>query len=245
MPLLQCGELILEHRCQARHHAHVAANAQHEEHEEEQHREELRHKLKLGYGIRIRNECQTGAAIDDTRNIRGIILIRQVAQNAKDDDAREQGCERVQGGNNVSVSVVGRGERKLILAEWQRSLDLPVDILAKTIVGRVHDNVAKTDGQREEHLSDCCIPYLRLQQLVPLRLEEVQHAIDGAGQRQSTHKQYQHDHVRKYGQKIGCLPGTLDAAKHNQCNDEPGTGQGHSQAPAGPANAVVDARLLA
>lgn len=188
VPLLLRGKLILEHRRQARDHGHIAANAQHEEHEKEEYREELRYHLELGNGIGIRDESQAGSAIHYTRNIRGIILVRQVAQDAKDDDTREQRSERVQGGYNVGIPAA---EREGITREGGGAAggpNSPVDILAETIVGGVHDNVTKADGKREEHLGDSCIPHLRLQQLMPLRLEEVQDAIDGPRQGESTYK---------------------------------------------------------
>lgn len=79
---------------------------------------------------------------------------------------------------------------------------LPVYILAKTIVGGVHDNIAKAYGQREEDLGNSCIPHLRLQQLVPLWFQKVKDTIRSTRQSQGAHQQYQHDQVGEQSEKI-------------------------------------------
>lgn len=113
--------------------------------------------------------------------------------------------------------------------------------MAKSIVGRVHDNVAKANGQREEHLGDSCIPHLGLEQFVPLRLQEVEDTISGSRQSQGTHQQYEHNDIGEQRQEVGRLAGALDAAEHNAGYNEPSDSQSQRQAPTGIADAVVNA----
>lgn len=95
-------------------------------------------------------------------------------------------------------------------------------IVTELVERRVHDDVAKANGQRVEALRDSRIPDLRVQDLAPVGLDEIPNAIDRARQGYRTHQQYAHDDIRKQGEKIGSLARALDAAPYDQKNAQPG-----------------------
>lgn len=217
LPLLEVGKTIANGGHCTGCHRYVRADAQHEEHEEEEHGEDLRQLLELGYGIRIGNEGQAGATFDHLANVIGTNFVGQMAQNAKDREARQERGGCVQGGHN------GR---------------IPVHIVTEFIVRRVHDDVAKANGQRVEALGDRRVPHLRIQDLAPIGLDEVVDAVQRAGQGDGAYQQDAHDDVREEGQEIGRLAGALHAASYDQKDAQPGHEQANDQLPVGQANAI-------
>lgn len=114
----QLGKAILDHIDHTGGHAYITANAQHQQHEEEEHGKQLRQILKLGYSLRIRDKGQASAALDHLRYVRGVCLVRQIAQNTKDDAAGQNGGKRIYSCDNDDVSVLksyGKGGSKALV----------------------------------------------------------------------------------------------------------------------------------
>lgn len=63
--------------------------------------------------------------------------------------------------------------------------------------------------------------YTSVQQSTPISFNEVKHSIGCSVQGGSPDEQSDHDHVRKQGQKVGCLPRALHSSDGNQKRDEP------------------------
>lgn len=64
----------------------------------------LWHILELGNGLRVRDECQPGAALDHAANVLDARLPGQITQDAERDAARYDGGARVHGGNDDNVT---------------------------------------------------------------------------------------------------------------------------------------------
>lgn len=103
--MAQPSEFVPNRSHQTDGHAHVAADGQHKQHEEERGGEQLRHKLHLGDGVRVGDERNAGAAFHHRADVCRARFVRQIAENAKDDYAGDQRRERVQRGQDESVPV--------------------------------------------------------------------------------------------------------------------------------------------
>lgn len=136
----------------------------------------------------------------------------QVSQNTEDRESRQQWGSCIQQSYNCGIAV---------------------HIVTELVEGRVHDDVAKADRQRVEALCDGCIPHLGIQNLSPLRLDEVQNAISRSRQCYCPHQQDTHDDIRKESQKVRGLAGTLHAASYDEEDTYPGEKQTQDQFPAG------------
>lgn len=106
-------------------------------------------------------------------------------------------------------------------------------IVTELIERRVHDDVAKANGERVEALGDRRIPHLGIKDLAPLWLDEIPNTINRSWQGDSPHQQDTHDDIRKEGQKIRCLAGALHTSSYDQKDAHPGEEQTQDQFPIG------------
>lgn len=210
--MLEVGETISDSSHRAGGHCDVGADTEHEEHKEEQHREDLWQSFEFGDGIGVRDERQAGTSFDHTTNIICANLMRQVSQNTEDRESGQQRGGCVQQSYNCGIAI---------------------DIVTELVEGRVHDDVAKADGQRVEALCDGGIPHLRVQNLAPLWLDEVQNAIGRSWQCYCPHQQDTHDDIREESQKVRGLAGALHAASYDEEDTYPGEEQTQDQFPVG------------
>lgn len=97
-------------------------------------------ELEAGDRVWVRDEGESGAALDHLGDVCGAGLVRQVAEDAEDGAAGDHRGEGVQRRDDVDVSV---------------------DVVAELVERRVHHDVAEADRQREEHLGDRSEPDLR------------------------------------------------------------------------------------
>lgn len=100
----------------------------------------LRHKLESCNCIGITDECESSAWIDHIANVIGANFMCQMTQNAEYRNARNQRCEGIQRCHNCRI---------------------PIHIVFEFIERRVHNQIAKAHGQREETLCNRCIPNLK------------------------------------------------------------------------------------
>lgn len=80
---------ISSHCHDARSHSDVAADAQHKQHDEEKHREELRNEIDFRNRLGICHEGQRDVAFGDILNI-DAHDVRQVPEDSEDDEAGQQ-----------------------------------------------------------------------------------------------------------------------------------------------------------
>lgn len=73
--------------------------------------------------------------------------------------------------------------------------------------------------------------YLRVEKLVKLRRNEVQHTITGTWQSYRSHKQHSHNDIWEYGQEIRCLSSTLNSSDKDQGYTDPCESQAQNQLP--------------
>ena len=92
--------------------------------------------------------------------------------------------------------------RKRTRFRWIKVV-LLVNSVSKGVIRRVGNDGTKSDLQREEALRHGGVPNLSRQKCVPLRPDEVENALAGAGQSNATHEQRDEDDVRKEGREIG------------------------------------------
>lgn len=223
LPVLPALELVADDRDNCALQGHNGPDAQDEEHEEEQDGEELRHRLELGDGVRVRDEGQPGATAHHIPDILDLQVVRQVAQNGEYRDPAQQAGQRVQRGHDHGIAV---------------------DAMVEAIVRGEHDDRPGADGQREEALHHRLLPDRGVQQLAPLRLQEEDDAVLGALQRHGSDEQHEEHHVGEQGQEVGRLAGALHAAHDHQEDDHPGDEQRQRQLPVRTTNAVRDVQLL-
>lgn len=105
LPVLARLELIAYDRHNGALQCHNRANAQHEQHKEEQRREELRHSLKFRYGIRIGYERQAGSTAHHIPYIIHLQIMRQIAKYGKYRNTTQQTSQRIQCGHNHGIPV--------------------------------------------------------------------------------------------------------------------------------------------
>jgi len=116
--------------------------------------------------------------------------------------------------------------------KWYQII-LLVHILVEIIEGGVHDQSAKADGQREEHLGDGRIPHMWVDQLGPLRLHKVNNSLPGSWQSNGPDQQDKHYYIGKQGQEIGGFSRAPNALGQNSADDHPGGQEAQHQIPAG------------
>jgi len=66
----------------------ISAYAEHEEHQKEEHGEELRYYREFRQGFRIGDESQAGSAANNAAYVIAADLVSQIAQNTEDGGAR-------------------------------------------------------------------------------------------------------------------------------------------------------------
>lgn len=195
LPLLEVGETISDGSHRTGSHRYIGPNAEDEQHEEEHDREDLRQLLELCNGIGIRDESQTSSSLHHTANVIGADFMCQMSQDAKDREAGEEGGRRIQGSHNRGI---------------------PMDVVAKFVEGRIHDYVAKANGEGVEALSDSRIPDLRIQNLLPVGLNEVVDAIQRSRQGYGSNQENAHDDIRKQGEEVGGLSRALNSSTNDE-----------------------------
>jgi hypothetical protein len=144
--------------------------------------------------------------------------MRQMSENPKRDAPRQNRRERIQRRHNCRISV---------------------NVVRKSIVGRVHDDVTEADGERKEHLSYGRIPHFRLQNLVPLWRQKIRNSVPSTLQRNRPYQQNQHDKVREQSQKVRRLARTTNTFDENRRDTHPGQHQTTQSWPIWPAYTVV------
>lgn len=101
------------------------------------------------------------------------------------------------------------------------SLLSPVDIVPEVVVRGVRDDAAEADREREEALRNGGIPHGRLQELRPLRCDEVENTVDRAVQGDRADQQRDEHDVREDRQEIGESPGALHALEEHRADRRP------------------------
>lgn len=223
LPVLPSLELIANDGDNGALQGHNWSNAQDEQHEEEQNREKLRHRLELWYGIRIRDEGQSRATSHHISDVFDLQIVRQIAQDRKYRYTSQEAGQRVQCGYDHGI---------------------PIDSVIESIVRGEHDNGSGAHGQREEALHNGLLPNGGVQEFTPLWLQKEQNAIACSLQGNGTDQQDEEHHVGEQGQEVGRLAGTLHPSHDHQKDDHPGDEQGKCQLPIGITNAVRDVQLL-
>lgn len=92
----QRRELVAQDRNEAVLQSDDRADAECEQHEEEQYGEHLRNEFEFGDCVRVRDECETSAALDDRTDVFHAEVVRQIPENAENGDARNQTSACVQ-----------------------------------------------------------------------------------------------------------------------------------------------------
>lgn len=139
MGRLQAGELVADGRYYAGAHRNVAADPEDEQHEEEGRGEHLRQVLEPGDRVRVGDERESGASLDDLGDVVGADFVRQMPQNAEYSHSGQQRRERVDARHNRRVTV---------------------HVVIESVERCIHDEVAEADGQREEALRHRLVPNL-------------------------------------------------------------------------------------
>ena len=103
--------------------------------------------------------------------------------------------------------------------------------MVEAIVGGIHDNSPETDTEGEEWLRHSCVPYWRIEDLLPGWFKEEYYSIDGPFQRDCPYQKSYYDHVWKYGEEVRCFPAALHAVAQHYENERPADKQSEDQLP--------------
>lgn len=103
LPLIKPRELVLNDADDDIAEGNGSADTQHEEHQEEEHGEELWHHREFRQSFRIRYEGQTCPSAYDTANVVAADLVGEIAQNSEDSRARHQAGTEIQTRHNRAV----------------------------------------------------------------------------------------------------------------------------------------------
>jgi len=88
LPLAELRKSILDDADDYVAQSDVSADAEYEEHQKEEHGEELRYYREFRQGLRIGHESQAGSAADNAAYVVAADLVGQIAQDTEDDGAR-------------------------------------------------------------------------------------------------------------------------------------------------------------
>ena len=102
--LVDPRESVVDGCCDGRDEAHRGAQAQCDQHQEEEDREDLRHQVELGQDLRVADEGQAGSGLDDLLHGEPQ-LVGEMAEDGEDDGAGQEGGEGVGEADDESVLV--------------------------------------------------------------------------------------------------------------------------------------------
>ena len=97
---------VTEHRDDPSQQPRGGAQAQRDQHEEEEDGEELREEVKLGQGGWVAHKGQAGPRVDHLTD-RNSQLVSQASEDGEDDEPREEGGEGVGEADDESILNVG------------------------------------------------------------------------------------------------------------------------------------------
>lgn len=77
-----------------------------------------------------------------------------------------------------------------------------MNVVFKCVERGIHQNVAKTNGQREEALNHSFVPNFSFEKFVPIWFDKKPNPVDCSLQRQGLNEQCDHYDIRKNCKKI-------------------------------------------
>ena len=102
--LVDPREGVVDGRCDGRDEAHRGAQAQRDQHQEEEDREDLWYQVELGQHLRVADEGEAGPGLDDLLHGKPQ-LVGEMAKDGEDDGAGQKGGEGVGEADDESVLV--------------------------------------------------------------------------------------------------------------------------------------------
>ena len=136
--LIHVWEGIVNCRCDGGDKSHSRAEAEGDQHQEEEDSEDLGDEVEFGEDLGVADEGEAGPRLDHLGH-RKVQLVSEVAEDGEDDGAGQEG---------------GEGVRE---ADDERVL---VGVVSELVVWTVCGQSSESNTEGEEGLGHCCVPNL-------------------------------------------------------------------------------------